>query len=106
VGTLYAIYEETARMTNLKLNISSGLNALIKNLGTNTGTFISITTLVGMGFSGGIYYNDYKKNIEILDLKKEHFLKLQELTTQNQLKELEISQLKFTLTKDEKESKK
>ena len=50
-------------MTNFKLNIISAINALIKNLGTNTGTVISMCTLIGMGFSGGIYYNDYKKNI-------------------------------------------
>ena len=81
-------------MTNLKLNITSGINALIKNLGTNAGTFIAMMTIIGMGFSGGVYYNDYKKNIEILDLKKDHFLKIQELTSQNQIKELEISQLK------------
>ena len=48
-------------MTNLKLNITSGINALIKNLGTNAGTFIAMMTIIGMGFSGGVYYNDYKK---------------------------------------------
>ena len=71
-----------------------GLNSLFRNLGTNTGTFISVLTLLGMGFSSGIYYNDYKKNIEILDIKKAAFTELKELKDQNHFLSIEVKEIK------------
>lgn len=58
---------------------NKSINLLIISLGTNVGTIISVLTLIGMGFTAGIYYNDYKKNIEILDIKKDYFIQIKEL---------------------------
>lgn len=91
-------------MEKSKKIFDATFNSLILKLGTNAGTIISIITLVGMGFSAGTYYNDYKKNIEILDLKTMHFKEVQELSLEIKLKKIELQQ--YILNKDEKESKK
>ena len=106
--------------TNIRSLFTTSLNLLILNLGTNVGTIISILSLFGMGFTAGTYYNDYKKNIEILDLKKSSFTELKDLRDKSQLlilekKELEtdknllvieVKELHIKLEKNERESKK
>lgn len=55
------------------------ITKLISSLGTNVGTIVSVLTLIGMGFIAGTNFNDYKKNIEILDIKKETFEEIKTL---------------------------
>ena len=75
---------------------------MIRNLGTNAGTFISILTLLGMGFSAGIIYNDFKKNIDILDLKKENFKEIKELNSKIEILITEKKEILVKLKKYEK----
>lgn len=67
--------------TKSKKNTTFSLNSLIRKLGTNAGTIISILTLLGMGFTAGSYFNDFKKNIEILNLQKENFKEIKDLNS-------------------------
>ncbi|RMA67694.1 hypothetical protein BXY75_0004 [Ulvibacter antarcticus] len=48
-------------------------------MGTNTGTAISILTLIGMGFGAGVYYQNLEKNVEIIEIKKNNFIELKNL---------------------------
>lgn len=53
---------------------------LFTSLGTNVGTIVSVLTLFGMGFIAGTHFNDNRKNIEILDIKKNAFEEFKNLT--------------------------
>jgi hypothetical protein len=84
-------------------NRTLSLNSLIRNLGTNAGTFISILTLLGMGFSAGSYYNDFKKNIEILDIQKENFKEIKDLNSKIEVLITEKKEILVKLKRYEKE---
>jgi hypothetical protein len=77
---------------------------LIKQLGTNTGTTISIFTLVGMGFGAGIYYQNLQKNLEILEIQKNNFIEVKSITTE--LEKLKIEEKKLILKIADYEQKK
>ncbi|WP_121905661.1 hypothetical protein [Ulvibacter antarcticus] len=64
-------------MSKKKRNLS--IEILIKKMGTNTGTAISILTLIGMGFGAGVYYQNLEKNVEIIEIKKNNFIELKNL---------------------------
>ena len=75
-------------------------------MGTSAGTTISILTLLGMGFTAGIYYNNYVKNVEILDIKKDNFIEIQSLSYEIESLKLENKELKIKITDYEQKSKK
>jgi hypothetical protein len=79
---------------------------LIKQMGTSVGTTISILTLLGMGFTGGIYYNSYIKNVEILDIKKNNFIEIQSLSYEIKSLKFENKELKIKITDNEQEEEK
>ena len=85
-----------------KKSSTFSLNSLIRNLGTNAGTFISILTLLGMGFSAGSYYNDFKKNIEILDIQKENFKEIKDLNSKIEVLITEKKEILVKLKRYEK----
>jgi hypothetical protein len=85
-----------------KKNTIFNLNSLLKNLGTTAGAFISILTLLGMSFSAGSYYNDFKKNIEILDLQKENFKEIKDLNSKIEVLNSEKKEILIKLKNYEK----
>lgn len=82
------------------------MQGLIKKLGTNAGTVVSIVSLIGLGFGAGIYYNNFVRNIEILEIKKQNFIEIQEVKSQIQLLQIENRELNIKLTYYEKREKK
>jgi len=88
--------------SNYKQLLNSSLSKLIHSLGTNVGTIISVLSLIGMGFTVGTYYNDYKKNIEILDLKKDFYKEYSDLKKEKDIFEIEIQKQKNELENYEK----
>ncbi|AXP81254.1 hypothetical protein CJ739_2173 [Mariniflexile rhizosphaerae] len=79
---------------------------LIKQMGTSAGTAISILTLLGMGFTAGIYYNNYVKNVEILDIKKNNFMEVRTLKFEIESLKLDNKELIIKITDYEQGSKK
>jgi len=79
---------------------------LIKQMGTSTGTTVSILTLLGMGFMAGIYYNNIMKNIEILEIKKDNFIEIRKLKLEIELLKLENKEIKIKITDYEQNIKK
>ncbi len=79
---------------------------LIKQMGTSAGTAISIFTLLGMGFTAGIYYNSYVKNVEILEIKKNNFIEIQTLSYELKSLKLDNKELKIKITDYEQKSEK
>ncbi|ADF51643.1 hypothetical protein ZPR_1307 [Zunongwangia profunda SM-A87] len=73
-------------------------------MGTSAGTAISIFTLLGMGFTAGVYYNDYVKNVEILEIKKNNFIEIQTLSYEIESLKLENKELKIKITDYEQKS--
>lgn len=59
---------------------------------------MSIFTLIGFGFGAGIYYNNFVRNIEILELKKQNFIEIQDVKSQIQLLQIENKELNIKLT--------
>lgn len=55
-----------------------------------------------MGFGVGIYYNNYIRNIEILEIQKKNFLEIQGLQTQLQILQIENKEQNIKLTSYEK----
>lgn len=58
-----------------------------------------------MGFGVGVYFNNNVRNIEILELKKQNFLEIQELKLQMQLLQIENKDQNLKLTDYEKKRK-
>ncbi|PLB18132.1 MAG: hypothetical protein TRG1_3051 [Flavobacteriaceae bacterium FS1-H7996/R] len=75
-------------------------------MGTSAGTAISILTLLGMGFTAGIYYNNYVKNVEILDIKKNNFMEVRTLKFEIESLKLDNKELIIKITDYEQGSKK
>jgi hypothetical protein len=101
---LSAILKKNLKNEIIKTNlINSSINFLINKLGTNAGTVVSISTLIGLGFGAGIYYNNLERNIEKLEIAKKNFDEVQELKTKMQILEIDNKNLTNTLTKYEKE---
>lgn len=88
-------------MAKEKNNLS--FQSLIKMMGTTGGTIITFATLIGIGFAAGVHYNDFKKNIEILEIKKDHFLEIQDLSNEINLLKIENRELNINITDYEKE---
>jgi hypothetical protein len=86
--------------------VDIAIQGLIAKLGTNAGTVVSIFTLIGFGFGAGIYYNNFIRNIEILELKKQNFIEIQEVKSQIQILQIENKELNIKLTYYEKKGKK
>ena len=91
-------------MSNKKRKIT--IQYLIKQMGTSTGTTISILTLLGMGFTAGSYYNSYVKNVEILEIKKNNFLEIQSLSFEIESLKLINKELNLKITDYEQKSDK
>lgn len=75
-------------------------------MGTSAGTVTTIVSLFAMGFGVGIYYNNYVRNIEILEIQKKNFLEIQALQTQLQILQIENKDQNIKLTSYEKNGKK
>jgi hypothetical protein len=75
-------------------------------LGTSAGTVTTIVSLFAMGFGVGIYYNNYVRNIEILEIQKKNFIEIQTLQTQLQILQIENKDQNIKLTSYEKNGKK
>ncbi|ROI12455.1 hypothetical protein EGH90_00055 [Kaistella haifensis] len=88
--------------SNYRNLLDTSLNKLIHSLGTNVGTILSVLGLIGMGFTVGTYYNDYKKNIEILDIKKDFYKEYSDLKKEKDILEIEIEKQKNELENCEK----
>jgi hypothetical protein len=58
-----------------------------------------------MGFGVGVYFNNNVRNIEILELKKQNFIEIQELKLQMQLLQIENKDQNLKLTDYEKKRK-
>ena len=82
------------------------LDELIIKLGTKSGTLVSILVIASMGFAAGVCTNNYIKNIEILELKKENFIEIQDLNTQLQILKLENKDQLLKLANDGEKEKK
>lgn len=59
-----------------------------------------------MGFGAGVYYNNYIRNIEILQIQKNNFLEIKTLQTQLQILQIENKEQNIKLTSYEKNGKK
>lgn len=72
-------------------------------MGTNTGTAISILTLIGMGFGAGLYYQNLEKNVEIIEIKKNNFIELKDLVREIDNLKIENKQLILKIADYEQE---
>ncbi|MDO3695902.1 hypothetical protein QVZ41_13710 [Wenyingzhuangia sp. chi5] len=86
----------------MKKNKNHITNFIIDKLGSNSGSFVSILTLVSCGFFAGIYYKESQNNIVILELKKNNYIEIVNLKNKIQKIELENNYLKLKLTENEK----
>jgi len=74
-------------------NIGTILGDIIERLNKTTVSLIAIFTLIGMGFSVGIYYEDAISNAQIMELKNQHTLELIEIKNQQSLKIIELQKI-------------
>ena len=65
-------------------------DSIYKRLNSITVTLIGIFTLIGMGFTVGIYYKTVTSNTEISELKNKQSLELIELRNKQSLEIIEL----------------
>jgi len=56
-----------------------------------------------MSFGAGVYYNTFIKNLEILEIRKQNFLEVQNLSREIDQLKLKNTELKIKITGYEKE---
>ncbi|MEA1787716.1 hypothetical protein U1E44_16560 [Arenibacter sp. GZD96] len=77
---------------------------LIKQLGTSSGTALSIIAILSAGFGAGVYYQNLQKNLEILEIQKNNFIEVKSFTTE--LEKLRIEKKRLILKIADYEQKK
>lgn len=81
------------------------IQSIIKMMGSPAGLIVSIFAIIGGAFTAGAYYNETRKNIEILDIQKDNFKELKILSKKINVLELENRELRKKITQYEQEKK-
>lgn len=79
-------------MRNISVNLL--FKSFLRKLATNTGIFMSITVLLGAGFTIGTYYSEYKYDRETSIIYKDQIEKEKEYWVEIQRLNSEIGDLK------------